>query len=116
MDENRFFKFAAAISFTIMVLYALTYIYSKFMLCSCDVAKTEKFCCRNYSNKDLFVKSLAPLSIFMALGILMYISMFTGIPIVTGLNLVLNNMITWLFLFGWLYRKIFLKTFTKICE
>ena len=102
--------------FTIMVLYALTFLYSKYMVCGCPSSKDNKLCCRNYSNKDLFVKSLAPLSVFMALGRLMYLSMFVKIPIITGANMILNNMITWVFLWGWLYKKLYEKMFYQKCE
>lgn len=102
--------------FIIMVLYALTYIYAKFLLCDCEAAKAGKLCCRNYTNKEMFIKSLAPLSIFMALGILMYVNMFVRLPIVTGMNMLLNNMLTWLLLWGWLYQKIYLKTFGQVCN
>ena len=99
--------------FIIMVLYALTYIYGKYMMCDCPREKEAKISCRNYTNKEMFIKSLAPLSIFMALGILMYVNMFVRLPIVTGINMLLNNMLTWLFLWGWLYQKIYVKTFAK---
>lgn len=102
--------------FIIMVLYVLTYIYSKFMLCDCEAAKSGKLCCRNYTNKEMFIKSLAPLYIFMGLGILMYISMFVKIPFITGTNMLLNNMITWLLLWGWLYQKFYIKTFGQVCN
>lgn len=102
--------------FTILVLYAFTYIYGKFMLCDCPREKEGKICCAKFTNKEMFIKSLAPLSIFMGLGILMYVSMFVKIPIVTGINMLLNNMITWGFLWGWLYVKLYRKTFAKVCN
>ena len=52
----------------------------------------------------------------MGLGILMYVSMFVRIPIVTVTNMLLNNMITWAILWGWLYQKFYMKTFGKVCN
>jgi D-alanine-D-alanine ligase-like ATP-grasp enzyme len=40
-----------------MVLYALTYIYGKYMMCDCPREKEAKISCRNYTNKEMFIKA-----------------------------------------------------------
>jgi hypothetical protein len=41
----------------------------------------------------------------------MYVAAFIRLPLIKVADLLINNMITWAVLFGWLYHKLFNSTF-----
>ena len=93
---------------TISILYILTFIYSRLMVCNCN----STLACSRKPQKDIWINSLAGISIFIPLAILMYIAMFAKLPIIQGANMFLNNMIIWGVL-GIAYKKIVEKAILK---
>ncbi len=81
------------------ILYGLTFLYSRFIKC------------KKLDNQKAKTEILKPLSIFIPALILMYVAAFIRLPLIKVADLLINNMITWAVLFGWLYHKLFNSTF-----
>jgi hypothetical protein len=69
-----------------------------------------KLRCKQTTLKDILVKSLIPISVFIVLTILSYVSKFIPLAPIKIASRLLNSILGW-FIFGFLFRSMFNNTF-----
>jgi len=79
-------------------IYILTVVYAKFR-------------CSNTTLKDVIKKSFIPISLFIGLAIFSIVAQFIRMPVVIGVEILLNNMFVWLGLGFLIYKPLFNKVF-----
>jgi hypothetical protein len=72
----------------------------------------SKYRCKKQNTKETFSKSLAPVSFYVALTVVIYVSMVVKIAPVVIIGNICTNPLVW-FVFGFAYWGVFNKVFEK---